>query len=208
MYSYKVEIDKSCPGSSFVIDHEVSLGTRRFTKLFFALKPCIDGFLAGCRPYLAIDSTFLTGKFKGQLAAVVAVDGHNWMYPLAIGVIDSETKENWAWFMERLRDAIGTPEGLTICNDAGKGIDGAIADIFPMVEHGECMWHLVKNFKKFRGKVYDDHLWPAAYAWNSYHFNKHITVIQQARPKAISYLQKNHIRLWTKSQFTTLSKVD
>ena len=59
------------------------------------MKPCIDGFLKGWRPYLAIDSTFLSGKFRGQLAFAVAVDGHNWMYPVAVGVIDSETNENW-----------------------------------------------------------------------------------------------------------------
>lgn len=92
------------------------LGAIRFRRLFFALKPCIDGFLGGCRPYLAIDNTSLTGKFKGQLAAAVAVDGCNWFFPVVLGVIDSETKENWNWFMQRLRDAIGTPEGLAICN--------------------------------------------------------------------------------------------
>jgi hypothetical protein len=41
------------------------------------------------------------------------VDGHNWMYPVALGVIDSETTENWVWFMERLKQAIGTPPGMT-----------------------------------------------------------------------------------------------
>jgi hypothetical protein len=71
-------------------------------------------FLRGCRPYLAIDSTFLTGRFRGQLACAIAVDGHNWMYPVVVGVLDSETNEIWSWFMQMLRDAIGTPEGLGI----------------------------------------------------------------------------------------------
>ena len=44
--------------------------------------------------YLAIDSTFLTEKFRGQLACVVVVDWHNWMYPVVVRVIDSETNEN------------------------------------------------------------------------------------------------------------------
>jgi hypothetical protein len=58
------------------------------------MKLCIEGFLKGCRPYLAIDSTFLTLRIRGQLACAIAVDGHNWMYPVAVGVIDSETNEN------------------------------------------------------------------------------------------------------------------
>jgi len=55
------------------------------------MKACVEGFLRGCRPYLAVDSTFLSGKFRDQLCIACAVDGHNWMYPVAIGVIDSET---------------------------------------------------------------------------------------------------------------------
>jgi hypothetical protein len=73
------------------------------------MKPCIEGFQQGCRPYLAIDSTFLTRRFRGQLACAIAVDGHNWMYPVGVRVFDSETEENWVWFLERLRDAIGSP---------------------------------------------------------------------------------------------------
>jgi len=51
------------------------------------MKPYVEGFLRGCRPYLAIDSTLLTGKFRGQLCIACAVDGHNWMYPVAIRVL-------------------------------------------------------------------------------------------------------------------------
>jgi len=49
--------------------------TRSELEDFFALKPCIDGFLAGCRPYLAIDSTFLTGKYKGNWLVLVLLMG-------------------------------------------------------------------------------------------------------------------------------------
>ena len=77
------------------------------SQLFFALKPCVDGFLRGCRPYLVVDSTFLTRRFRGKLCIACAVDGHNWMYPVAVGVIDSETNENWVWFMQKLKEAIG-----------------------------------------------------------------------------------------------------
>jgi transposase-like protein len=100
----------------------------------------------GCRPYLAIDSTFFTGRFRVQLACAVAVDGHNWMYPVAVGVFDSETSENLKWFLERLRDAIGLTHGLAICIDAGQAVMAGVKDVFPTTEHRECMLHLVKNF--------------------------------------------------------------
>jgi hypothetical protein len=52
------------------------------------------------------------------LASACAVDGHKWLYPVCFRVFDSETTENWIWFMSHLREAIGSPRGLTICTDA------------------------------------------------------------------------------------------
>ena len=75
------------------------------------------------------------------------------MYPIAVRVIDSETNdsetnENWIWFMQRLRDAIGAPAGLAICTDAGQGVMAGVKEVFPNAEHRECMVRLVSNFKK------------------------------------------------------------
>ncbi|KAK1630606.1 hypothetical protein QYE76_004921 [Lolium multiflorum] len=151
----------------------------------------MEGFRVGCRPYLAVDSTFLTGRFKGQLASATAVDGHNWMYPVCFGVFDSETNENWTWFMQLLRQAIGSPLGLAICTDAGQAVMTGVKEVFPEAEHRECMFHLVSNFKKkFHGKVFDDHLWAAAYSWNPYVFDKHWVAMEEAtagRPKTERY---------------------
>jgi hypothetical protein len=39
-------------------------------------------------------------------------------------------------------------------------------------------------------------------------FEKHYQAMAEARPEAMKWLQKNHKKLWTRSQFFTLSKVD
>jgi len=209
LYIFKAQVESCCLGSLVIIDHHTIVDELRFRRFFFALKPCIEGFLSGCRPYLAIDSTFLTGKFKGQLASASAVDGHNWLYPVALGVFDSETNDNWIWFMTQLREAIGAPRGLAICTDAGQAMMAGVAEVFPQAEHRECMFHLVSNFKKkFHGKVFDDHLWAAAYSWNSYLFEKHWAAMEVARPAATDYLRQCHKKLWTRSQFLTICKVD
>jgi hypothetical protein len=209
LYRLKAIIEESSPGSFVVIDHHTINKKIRFHRLFFALKACVDGFLRGCRPYLAVDSTFLNGRFRGQLCVACAVDGHNWMYPVAVGVIDSETNENWKWFMERLKEAIGNPVGLTFSTDCGEPVMHGVSEVFPTAEHRECMYHLVQNFKKnYSGQVFDDHLWAAAYSWNPYMFEKHYQAMADVKPEAMKYLQKNHTKLWTRSQFSTLSKVD
>lgn len=209
LYAWKAEVEKRSPGSIVAIDHMEYKGKKRFVRMFVTFKPLCDGFLAGCRPYLAIDSTHLTGKYRGQLAIACAVDGHNWLYPVAYAIIDSETTESWDWFMEKLHQAIGCPPGLAICSDAGKGIDSAIEEVYKYAEHRECMRHLVVNFKKkIHGKVFDDHMWPAAYSWTPEAFEAHMAAIHEKKPKAIEYLTRYHSRLWSRSKISTSSKVD
>jgi hypothetical protein len=113
LFRFKSQVEISCPGSIVEINHYKIDGKIRFRRFFFAMKPCIDGFLSGCMPYLAIDNTFLTGKLKGQLASATAVDRHKWMYPVCIGALDSETSDNWVWFMQIFKKAIGSPRAVS-----------------------------------------------------------------------------------------------
>jgi transposase-like protein len=111
--------------------------------------------------------------------------------------------------MSKLKEAIGSPRGLAISTDVGQAVMSGVAEVFPQAEHRECMFHLVTNFKKkFRGKVFDDHLWAAAYSWNPYLFGKHWAEMEEAKPAATNYLRQWHKKLWTRSQFCTICKVD
>ena len=145
------------------------------------------------------------------MASATAIDGHSWMYPVCFGVFDSETNENWIWFMQNLREAIGSPRGLAICTDTGQAVMTGVEEVFPEVEHRECINNLVTNFKKtHRGKlkVFDEHLWAAAYSENPYLFEKHWVAMEKEEPVGTAYLRKWHTRLWTRSQFSTICKVD
>jgi hypothetical protein len=52
------------------------------------------------------------------------------------------------------------------------------------------MFHLVYNFKKrYSGKVFDEHLWAAAYSWSPYFFDKHWKAMDEARPDAMDYIR-------------------
>jgi hypothetical protein len=65
------------------------------------------------------------------------------------------------------------------------------------------------NFKKrYSGKIFDDHLWAAAYSWSPYFFEKHWKAMDEAKPVAMNYIKECHTRIWSRSQFCTICKVD
>jgi hypothetical protein len=77
LYRWKAEVQKRCPGSVAIIEYHTVKEKKYFNIFFVALKDSVDGFLGGYMPYLNIDSTFLTGMFKGQHATACVVDAHN-----------------------------------------------------------------------------------------------------------------------------------
>jgi hypothetical protein len=209
-FRFKAEVEKTNPGSLVDIEYEIVRKKKRFNRMFVGLKACVDGFLNGCRPFLSVDSTHLTGKWKGQLASATAIDGNNWMFLVCYGVFESETTRNWEWFFNRLHQAIGSPHGLVISTDAGKGIDSAVTKVFKNgVEHRECMRHLVANFKKrFRGEVFEKHMWPACRAFQKHRFEEHYNLMYEACPESMKWIHKTHKHLWTRHLFSEACKCD
>ena len=111
---------------------------------------------------MAVNATALNGRWRGQLAEASTVDGHNWLFPVAFGVLEVEGEESWVWFLQQLRNIIGTPSGLVIHTDACKGLESAVEIVFPGVEHRYSMRHLRKILKrnskaKFMIRIYGQH---------------------------------------------------
>jgi hypothetical protein len=209
LYNFKAEVEKRSPGSVVEIDTEVTAdGKVFFSKFFMALKPCIDGFKAGCRPYLSIDSSFLTGKWNGQLAACNALDGHNWMFPVAIGLFQSETEVSWTWFMMQLKRCIGPVSPLAVHTDACKGLENAVKTVFPHAEQRECFGHMWMNvIKKFKGDDYG-RLWPAARSYTKSTHSYHLGKIMEADNTFAPWMNQHHSLLWYRSGFNTAIKCD
>lgn len=169
---------------------------------------CIEGFIEGCRPYISIDSTALNGSWNGHLAAATAIDGHNWMYPLAIGFIDAETEDNWMWFMTQLHKAIGDIRPLAICTDACKGLETAMHHVFPHAEQRECFVHLMKNFIKRFGSAVNSEMYPAARAYRHSVWEEHMSSILTACPDVLPWLKNYHALKWMRSGFNPEIKCD
>ncbi|XP_066347842.1 uncharacterized protein [Miscanthus floridulus] len=201
LYRFKVEIELRSPGTVVEIDTITDEdGKVRFSRFFCAFKASIDGFVNGCRPYISVDSTALNGTWNSHMPTALALDGHNWMFPVAFGFFNSETKDNWVWFMEQLRKSIGPMEKLAICTDACKGLESAVKIVFPQAEMRECFRHLMENMKKYyNGDVYGKNMWLAARAYSAHKFKFFFDKVLAASPDVQKWLTEHHPFLWART---------
>jgi hypothetical protein len=64
------------------------------------------------------------------------------------------------------------------------------------------------NFKKrYSGKIFDDHLWVAAYSWSPYYFEKHWKAMEEAKPEAMAYIRQCHTRYGQEVNFGPIARL-
>ena len=80
--------NKKCNSGSIVESTYSSDG--HFQQLFIAHEVSIIGFLRGCRPVIAIDSSYMSGSYGGALFSATSYDAKNNMFPIAYGVMSFE----------------------------------------------------------------------------------------------------------------------
>ncbi|WJX85475.1 hypothetical protein P8452_67922 [Trifolium repens] len=84
----------------------------------------------------------------------VGRDANDEYFPLAFGLVETETKESWKWFIQLLLEDIGQDNRWVFISDQQKGLMQVFAEMFERVEHRLCLRHLYANFKKrFGGGV-------------------------------------------------------
>ncbi|XP_040245799.1 uncharacterized protein [Aegilops tauschii subsp. strangulata] len=99
LYSFKAEVERISPGSLVEIDRHT------------------------------VEYQIKGKKFRGQLVAACALDGHNWLFPVAYGVLEVESTESSTWVFSNLKKMVGHLEGLVIHTDACKGLETAVDDV-------------------------------------------------------------------------------
>lgn len=92
----------------------------RFGLFYLCFDGCKKGFINGCRSFVGVDGCHLKTKYGRQLLIVVGRDPNDQYFPLAFGVVETETKESWRQFLQLLMEDIGQERRCVLISDQQK----------------------------------------------------------------------------------------
>ncbi|KAF5942121.1 hypothetical protein HYC85_019763, partial [Camellia sinensis] len=158
------------------------------------------------RPLLELDKSHLKGKYLGALLCASAVDADDALFPLAISVVDSDSDENWMWFMSELRKLLGVNTDnmprLTILSERQPGIVEAVETHFPSAFHGFCLRYVSENFRDtFKNSKLVNIFWNAVYALTAAEFEGKITEMIEISQDVLMWFQQFPPQLWAVAYF-------
>lgn len=152
LYNYATILLQRNPGSIIKLSHTLD-DPPHFKRFFCAFEGLTKGFLAGCRPWIGLDGTFLKkvgqNSGQGELLTAVGRDPNLEIYPIAFGFVEGENFDSWKWFLSCLADALMRPDlhGFTFMSDRQKGLLKVFDDCYLEIEHRYCLRHLYDNLK-------------------------------------------------------------
>jgi MULE transposase domain len=107
---------------------------------------------------LIVDVTENKNMYGMYLATYIVIDGENRSRNVAYCLSDRQDQLTFAWAMELLHTvtyALSESVSLfAVFSDRALAIVGAVAQVWPDVFHGTCLWHLHENLiKNLRGPL-------------------------------------------------------
>ncbi|XP_065852579.1 uncharacterized protein [Euphorbia lathyris] len=175
-----------------------------FHRLFVSFHASLYGFLQGCRPLIFLDSIPLKSKYQGTLLAATAADGDDGVFPVAFAVVDTESDDNWHWFLLQLKAALSTSCPLTFVADRQKGLKESIDEIFKGSYHCYCLRYLTEQLvRDLKGqfshevkRLMVEDFYSAAYAARPEIFQRCIDSIKTISPEAYNWIIQSEPQNW------------
>ncbi|CAA7023978.1 unnamed protein product [Microthlaspi erraticum] len=82
-----------------------------FDRFYVCFDKLRSRWKSSCRPMLGLDGTFLKTGVEGCLFTALDHGPNNQIYPVIWAVVQSETGENWTWFMKLIKTDLGLEDG-------------------------------------------------------------------------------------------------
>lgn len=202
--AYCEQIRKTNPGSIATV---VATGQENcFQRLFVSYRASIYGFINACRPLLELDRAHLKGKYLGAILCASAIDADDTLFPLAIAIVDTDSDENWMWFMSELRKLLGVNTEnmprLTVLSERQRGIVEAVETHFPNACHGFCLRFISENFRDtFKNSKLVNIFWNAVYALTAAEFESKISEMMEVNQEVVTWFQQYPPQLWAVAYF-------
>nr|GEU91040.1 hypothetical protein [Tanacetum cinerariifolium] len=153
----------------------------------------------------------MKGNYPGQILTVVSVDVNNGIYHVAYGIVESESKESWTWFLSCLGEDLDLEanSNFTFITDRQKGLLPALKDLFHAAEHRYCVRHIHDNMNLiFKGSQYKELLWKCATTTTKVHFERANDEFKGYNRMAHEWLRKIPPKYWSKSHFLGRTNCD
>ncbi|XP_056847240.1 uncharacterized protein LOC108836793 [Raphanus sativus] len=154
-------------------------------------------------PLIGVDGCFLKSRMKGQLLVALGRDGDNAIYPVAWAVVGVENKDNWLWFVKKIKVDLGLEEGegYVMVSDRQKGLIAAVKRALPWIEHRMCVRLIYGNLKKNHGKKPDMKLkiWNLAWSYNEADYKAKLRDIEQYDQGVYDDLMKSKPEKWCRA---------
>ncbi|KAB8103767.1 hypothetical protein EE612_036365 [Oryza sativa] len=210
LYNYQLELLRSNPGSTVVVDREVDMDPPVFKRIYICLDACKKGFLAGCRKVIGLDGCFFKGAKNGELLCAIGKDANNQMYPIAWAVVHKANKEEWHWFCGLLCSdlQVGDGSGWVFISNQQKEIINAMDKWAPQAEHRICARHIYANLKRHFYDNEHQKFWKCAKAPCITLFDLAMAELVQLTTPAVQTILNNHPQHWSRAWFRSGSNCD
>ncbi|RID40841.1 hypothetical protein BRARA_J00853, partial [Brassica rapa] len=190
------------PGTlaEMVTEFEGGVG-HMFKYMFLALAASVSGFKQMCS-VIIIDGTHMRGKYGGCLLTASAHDGNYQVFPLAMGVVDSENDKAWEWFFKMLLQFIPNNEDVVFVSDRHSSIYYGISKVYPGAQHCACILHLKRNIRTyFKNKHLSFLVGKAARAFSLADFYGAFNEIKLINASCAEYLEGIGFEHWARVHF-------
>ncbi|CAL5039499.1 unnamed protein product [Urochloa decumbens] len=193
------------PGSVATV---VALEDSKF-RFFVAFHASLHGFQHGCRPLLFLDAITAKPNKHWKLLAATSVDSEGDVFPVAFGVVDDESRENWHWFLEQLKSSFSTSRPITFISNGEHRLWDEVSSVFPDSHHGYCLESLIEEFKTQLDDAWTEelkdsmveHLKKAIYSCTADEFNQYIELIKGESDKLAGWLLEIKPERWSDAFF-------
>jgi len=180
---YMHSLQQANPGTRYKLEYtEAVAGSKQFKYLLFAIGACVAG-MKYMRRVVLIDGTAIKHKFKGVLLTASMQDANFMVFPIAFGIVDSESEPAWSWFLRQLTTILPDAADVVIVSDRHRSIYAAMGQVYLEAFHGACAVHIERNVRlKFPKKGVSNLVRKAARAFNETNYGGLYKEIERRSP--------------------------